>query len=213
MKKRGIAIIWVAAIIVVVGFAPLMDVPYQVTQTYYESEPYVPPDYTTYGTPQNPIIAIRSVSSHTFSFAPNCSGVYYFAFDRSCKKVAGIRLNAELEWQETIGEGHTEVSEQTLTQQRNTPLINQGISVGQSVATRQAYIDVDGKSNCLVKGQFTVSAAYCPEVDFYVYDETDPSLDEVTTYEDATKYRLVARHRTVTDYRKGSIYEYIRSRF
>jgi hypothetical protein len=37
----------VVAIVLVVGFAPLMDIPYQTTETYYEDEPYqVTENYT-----------------------------------------------------------------------------------------------------------------------------------------------------------------------
>ncbi len=211
MKKGGIPIIIVAAIIVVVGFAPLMDVPYQSTETYYESEPYV------------------------------------------------------------VQEEYTEVAEQTFTQQSNTPLMSHTFLARWGVTTFETYIDINGKSNSLVKGQFAVSAAYSPEADFYVYDETDPSqgtgtpqnpiiaiasvssytfsftpnrsgvyyfrfecyipvvrtaielnaelewqetiveTQEVTKYRDVIKYRQVEKQRTVTHYGKGSIYEYLRS--
>ena len=215
MKKEGITLIILAVIIPIVGFAPIMDVPYQGTETYYGREPYVVrEEYTTYGTPQNPIITAASVSSYTFSFTPNRSGVYYFAFDRNYKNIVSIEFNVELEWQETIAERRTEAGELAFPQQGNThPVgpVGQAFLVSRYVTTLQTYIDINGKSNCLVKGQFTVSATYSPEVDFYVYDETDPSLDEATTYRDVTKYRQVEKQRTVTHYRKGSIYEYLRS--
>ena len=213
MKKGGIPLIIVAAIIVVVGFAPLMDVPYQVTETYYESEPYVvQEEYVGYvGPPLNPIIAIASVSSYTFSFTPNRSGVYYFEFERYARVMAAIEFSVELEWQETIAEGQTEVVELTFTQQGNTPLGGHALAPRRGVRTLETYIDINGRSNSLVKGQFAVYAAYSPEVDFYVYDETDPGLDEVTRYRDVTKYRQVEKQRTVTHYGKGSIYEYLRS--
>jgi|GEM_PF-5453277 len=40
MKKAAVGIVVAVALVAVVGFAPLMDVPYQATETYYVDEPY-----------------------------------------------------------------------------------------------------------------------------------------------------------------------------
>ena len=213
MKKIVIGIVIAAAVVVVVGFIPIMDVPYQVTETYYDSEPYV------------------------------------------------------------VREEYTEVQEQAVIQQENAALMNHLFIPYWGARTFQTYIDISGKSNSLVKGQFAGQLGGSPEVDFYVYDDTDPSLNigtpknpiiaigsvssytfsfapnrsgiyyfrfecyipivrtaiqfnvewewqetivetqEVTEYRDVTKYRQVEKQRTVTRYKKGSIFEYLRSGF
>ena len=40
MSKAIIGIVVAVAAILVVGFVPLMNLPYQDTETYYENEPY-----------------------------------------------------------------------------------------------------------------------------------------------------------------------------
>lgn len=55
------------------------------------------------GTPQNPIVAIGSVSRYTFSFVPMRSGIYYFRFECYLPVVrTGFEFKVEMEWQETV---------------------------------------------------------------------------------------------------------------
>jgi len=72
-----------------------------------------------------------------------------------------------------VSEQYTEVEEQAVTQQKNAVLIDV-LFVPWRTDTFPTYIDISGKSNCLVKGQFMPQLG-SPKVGFYVYDDTDPS--------------------------------------
>lgn len=76
-----------------------------------------------------------------------------------------------------VREEYTEVQEQAVIQQKNAALMNHLFFPYFGARTFQTYIDISGKSNCLVKGQFAGQVGGSPEVDFYVSDDTDPSLN------------------------------------
>ena len=190
MKRVVISIVIVVAIILVVGFVPIMEVPYQDTEVYYVDEPY---DVTETYTDTVPL---------------------------TYEATSYVRDSIVVERYETIIPGLPPMSGE------------------KEIPIEEAWVDVKNTDD--IAGIFTihfsgisplwgmthlltaeleispgeVETAVCPAeyIGDWGYDIT-PGTKEVEQERTVTKYKQVEQERAVTRYRKGSIVEYLRSRF
>jgi hypothetical protein len=196
MKKVVIGVVIVVAIVVVVGFVPLMDVPYQVTETYYENEPYQ--DVETYN--ETEPLEYHIVEYHEgyamenlpIGAKPPCAWAIITLLNTDI--VSGtfiVHFYLTVEFLTSIGEDRFDFVSQDYQDSKELYLEPGEIGTWEKYWTE---IDLAPEDNCLWRYEVTGSK----------------TIEKQRT---VTKYREVQRERTVTHYKKGSIFEYLRSRF
>ena len=189
MKKVVIGIVIVVAVVMVVGFVPLMDVPYQDTETYYVDEPYEVTETYTKAVP--------------LSFETND----YVKAD-TIKEHHQIIIGG-IVFQDEIVEVPIQVA---CVEVENTDEVAGNFTV--SFSGFEPMFGEYSLTTILSLGIGEQKTAECPaeSIDNWSYEVT-PSTKEVEAERTVTKYRQVERERTVTRYKKGSIFEYLVSRF
>jgi hypothetical protein len=183
MKKVVIGIAIVVAIVLVIGFVPLMDVPYQDTETYYVDEPYQ--DVETYT--ETELVPQVEILEHHMDIVgdvlwilgkvKNSSNITFATLDVSIHAICPVRdvedsyyaKSVVLDYPVAFKPG--EVRDFSATFDRN-----------------------------LVEDSYSLKI-YQPLAEIVVEKERT-----------VTKYRQVERERAVTRYKKGSIFEYLHSR-
>lgn len=241
MKKVVLPIVIVVAVVVIVGFAPLMDVPYQASETYYENEPYeatetyyetqplayeVTESYTDTESYQErrriviggivfqdeivdvfyPVgyVTVKNMDTVDGSFGVQFT---FYAVDKSTAAIAGQGLPdfdfedyiaaedpgsylANCDWDNLDWDSVMIFSEQYNGQEYATLEPDEVATVSYSVQD----IDIDSMA---WKWSYTVAEG----------------TKEVERQRTVAASRQVESERTVTRYQKGSIFEYLRSRF
>lgn len=190
MKKVVIPIVIVVAIVLVVGFVPLIDVPYQDTESYYVDEPYEATETYVETVPLSYEVVKSYVYEDTYT--------YHWTTD-----IGGL-----------TGEGTKEVPIQVAgVDIKNTDDIAGTFTVSFSGLTPLFHFDGFTVDLNLSPGE--KKTASCPsEYDIHDWNYyVTPDTKEMEKERAVTRYRQVERERTVTRYKRGSIFEYLRSRF
>jgi hypothetical protein len=187
MKKIVISVVIAIAVVVVVGFVPLMDVPYQVTETYYVDEPYEVMENYTEAVPLSYEVIESYVYEDTYT--------YHWTTD-----IGGL-----------TGEGTEEVPIQVA----GVDIKNTDDSAGTFTISFSGFTPLFFSSTELNLSPGEEQTASCPsEYDIHDWDYyVTPDTKQVEMERTVTKYRQVQRERTVTRYKRGSTFEYLRSRF
>lgn len=198
MKKIVISIVIVVAVVLVVGFVPLMDVPYQDTESYYEDEPYEATE-TYYETEPLQYHVVQYQQGYAMEDLP-------IGIEHSCPWVSLTVLNTD-----TVSETFTVYF--YITVECLTPVAEDRFDF-----TSNDY--QDSIELYLEPGEIGTVEKYWGEVgiaphpcggSYWGYEVTgSKTIEKQRT---VTKYRQVQRERAVTCYKKGSIFEYLRSRF
>jgi hypothetical protein len=241
MKKTVIGIVIAVAIVLVIGFAPLMDVPYQVTETYYEDEPYEATE--TYNETQS--LAYEVVESHTGTqsyqerrriviggivFQDEIVDVFYpagyvtlrntdtvdglfgiqfafYAVDKSDAAIAGQGL-PDFDFEDYLA-----------AEDPDSYLVNRNWDTLDWDKVMIFCEQYDGQENTTLQPSEIATVSYSvQDIDIdkmawkWEYTITEPT-NTVEKERTVTKYRQVEKERTVTHHEKGSIFEYLRSRF
>ena len=191
MKKVVISVVIVVAIALVVGFVPLVEIPYQDTETYYEDEPYEVTETYTETVP----LSYEVIDSYVYE------DTYTYHYQT---QIGGL-----------VWEGAREVPIQVVAVViKNTDDIAGSFTVSFSGITPLFEITPAlTKELDLSPGE--EKTAYSPteyNINDWSYDVT-PSAKEVEKERTVIKYRQVEKGRTVTRYKRGSIFEYLLSRF
>jgi hypothetical protein len=184
MKKVVIGIVIAVAVVLVVGFVPLIDVPYQVTETYYEDEPYQ--DVETYT--ETELVPQVEILEHQMDIegdvlwvrgkVKNSSNITFATLDVSIHAICPVKgvedsydgKSVVLDYPVAFKPG--EVRDFSATFNRN-----------------------------VVEDSYTLKI-YQPLEEISVQKERT-----------VTKYRQVEKERLVIQYRKVPIFEYLLSRF
>ena len=184
MKKIVISVVIVVAVVLVVGFVPLMDVPYQDTETYYEDEPYQ--DVETY-TETELVLQVEILEHHmdiegdilwVRGKIRNSSNITFAAIDVSIHAICPVR--------------DVEDSYDAKAVVLDYPVAFKPGEVRNFSATFNRNV---------VEDSYTLKI-YQPLAEIGVEKERT-----------VTKYRQVEKERLVIQYRKVPIFEYLRSRF
>lgn len=203
MKKIVIGIVIVAAFVVVVGFVPLMDIPYETTETYYVDEPYEVIE-TYFET--EPLEYHIITSSHGYAMENLPMGA-----EPPCCFVSITLLNTDTVSGTFIIRFYTTVKCLITIAEDRFSFVSEDYQ--------------DDEELYLEPGEIGTMEKYWTEVDIPtgvdMLDEcgcmwTMPDVTGSKTIErerTVTKYRQVERERTITRYKKGSIFQYLRSRF
>lgn len=241
MKKIVISVVIVVAIAVFVGFVPIMDVPYQDTETYYVDEPYEATE--TYYETQS--LAYEVMQSYTDTesyqerrriviggivFQDEVVDVFYpvgYVTVKNTDTVDGIfginftfyavdKTDAAV-----AGQGLPDFNfeEYLAAEDPDSYLANRSwdsLDWDKVMIFCEQY---DGQENTTLQpGEVGTVSYSVQDIDIdkmawkWEYTITDPTKT-VEKERTVTKYRQVERERTVTHYKKGSIFEYLRSRF
>lgn len=179
MKRIVVSVIIIAAIALVIGFVPIMNVPYQDTVTCYEDEPYeVTETYTEDVQIELEIVEHALVKD-------------FLLF------VSGKVKNTS---NQTLWWGDVTIWVEYEIEGLPGRTFSQPGSLGPIPATFKPG-EIRGFSVLVQEGTKD-------------YDIIPRTITEtVETERTVTKYRQVERERIVTRYKKGSIFEYLRSRF
>ena len=238
MKKIVISVVIVVAIALVVGFVPLMDVPYQVTETYYEDEPYEVTE-TYYETQP---LAYEVVESYTDTESYK---------ERRRIVIGGIVLQDEIvevfypigcvtlqNKDSVFGAFAVQFTYYAKDRSSAAQLCHPDFDFTDYLAAEdpEAYLDTldwdrldweafiffadkyDGEEDLTLEpGQMGTAKYSAEDIDMdenvWKWDYTiTEGTKEVEKERTVTKYRQVEKERTVTHYKKGSILEYLRSR-
>ena len=184
MKKIVIGIVIAVAIVLVIGFVPIVEVPYQDTETYYEDEPYQ--DVETY-TETELVPQVEIIESHmnivgdvlwVRGKVKNSGNITFATLDVSIHAICPVR--------------DVEDAYDAKSVVLDYPVAFKPGEVRDFSATFNRNIVEDG---------YTLKI-YQPLAEIVVEKERT-----------VTKYSQVEKERTVTHYKKGSIFEYLRSRF
>lgn len=239
MKKLVIGIVIAVAVVMVVGFVPLMDVPYQDTETYYVDEPYEVTE-TYYETQP---LAYEVVESYTDTESYQ---------ERRRIVIGGIVFQDEivevfypigcvtLQNKDSVsGTFAVQFTYYAMDRSSAAQLCHPDFDFTDYLAAedQEAYLDTldwdrldweqfmffadkyDGEEELTLEpGQMGIAKYGAPDIDMdedaWKWDYTiTEGTKEVEKERTVTKYRQVEKERTVTHYRKGSIFEYLRSRF
>lgn len=239
MKRVVISIVIVVAIVVVIGLVPLMDVPYQDTETYYVDEPYEATE-TYYETQP---IAYEVVESYTDTES---------YLERRRIVIGGIVFQDEiveifypigcvsLQNKDSVsGAFAVQFAFYAMDRSSAAQLCHPDFDFTDYLAAedQEAYLDTldwdrldwedfmffadkyDGEEKLTLEpGQMNTAKYSAQDIDMdenvWKWDYTiTEDTKEVEVERIITKYRQVERERTVTHYRKGSIFEYLLSRF
>jgi hypothetical protein len=241
VKKVVIGIVIAVAVVVVVGFVPLMDVPYQVTETYYVDEPYeatetyyetqpltydVVKSYTDKGSYQErrriviggivfqdeivtvfyPVgyVAVKNTDTIDGIFGINFT---FYAVDKSDAAIAGQGL-PDFNFEDYLAAEDPD----SYLASRNWD----NLDWDKVMIFCEQY---NGQENTTLQASEIATVSYSvQDIDIvkmawkWDYTITEPTK-MVEKERTVTKYRQVEQERLVTHYKKGSIFEYLRSRF
>lgn len=241
MKKVVIGIVIAVAVILVVGFVPLMDVPYQDTETYYVDEPYEARE--TYYEAQP--LSYEVVESYTDTesyqerrriviggvvFQDELVDVFYpvgYVTVKNTDTVDGL-FSVQFTFH-AVDKSSAAIAGQGLPDFDFEDYLA-AEDPDYYLATR-SWDDLDWdavmifceqydgqKSTALQPGGVATVSYSVQDIDIdsmawkWEYAVT-ASTKEVEMERTVTKYRQVERERTVTSYKKGSIFAYLRSSF
>ena|GEM_PF-3004424 len=187
MKEVAVGIV-VAVTIFVVGFAPLVDVPYQDAETYYVDEPY------------------------------DAIETYISTVPLTYEATSYVRDSVVVERYETIIPGLPPMSgeKEVPIKEAWVDVENTDDVPGVFIVHFSGLSPLWGMTHLLTAelevfpGE--VGAAVCPaeHIGDWHYD-ISPSTKEIEKQRTVTRYRQVEEERLVTRYKKGSIIEYLRS--
>ena len=239
MKKTIVSVVIVVAIALIVGFVPLLDVPYQDTETYYMDEPYEATE-TYY---EREPIAYEVVESYTDR------GSY---LERRRIVIGGTVFQDEivevlypvgcvtLQNKDSVsGTFAVQFTYHAKDRSSAAQLCHPDFDFADYLAAedQEAYLDTldwnrldweqcmffadryDGEEELTLEPGQVGTAKYSAQgidmdEDVWKWDYTIiEGTKEVEKERTVTKYRQVEQERTVTHYKKGSIFEYLRSRF
>jgi hypothetical protein len=184
MSKAIVGIVAAVAVILVVAFVPLMDVPYQTIETYYEDEPYQ--DVETY-TETELVPQVEILEDHmdiegdllwVRGQVKNSSNITFATID--------VEIHAKCPVRDVEGS-----------------YAESAVVLGHPVAFKPGEV----RDFWNVFNRNVVEDSYTLKI---YQPLAEVSVEKGRT---VTKYRQVERERTVTHYKKGSIFEYLRSRF
>jgi hypothetical protein len=241
MKKIVISVAIVVAIALVVGFVPIVEVPYQDTETYYEDEPYEATEtyYETQPLAYEVVESYNDTESYQerrriviggIVFQDEIVDVFY--------PVGYVTLKNTDTIDGVFGINFTFYA----VDKSDTAIAGQGLpdfnfedylaaeDPDSYLATRNwDNLDWDkvmifcqqynGQENTTLQPTEVATVSYSVQdidIDKMAwkgeYTIADPTK-AVEKERTVTKYRQVEKERTVTRYKKGSIFEYLRSRF
>ena len=239
MKKAIISIVIVVAIVLIVGFVPLMDVPYQDTENYYVDEPYEVTE--TYYETQPLAYEVLESYIDTESYQERRRIVIGgTVFQDEIVEVFYPIGCVSLQNNDSVsGTFAVQFTYYAMDRSSAAQLCHPDFDFTDYLAAedQEAYLDTldwdrldwegfmffadkyDGEEELTLEpGQMNTAKYSAQDIDMdedvwkWDYTITEPTK-EVEKERTVTKYRQVERERTVTRYKKGSIFEYLRSRF
>jgi len=239
MKKIVISIVIVVAVVLIVGFVPLMDVPYQDTETYYVDEPYEVTE--TYYETEPLVYEVVESYTDTESYQERrrivIGGIVFQ--DEIVEVFYPIGCVTLQNADSVSGTFALQFTYYAMDRSSAAQLCHPDFDFTDYLAAedQEAYLDTldwdkidweqfiffadnyDGEEELTLEPSEMDTAKYSAQdidmdEDVWKWDYTiAEGTKEVEKERTVTKYRQVERERTVTRYRKGSIFEYLRSRF
>lgn len=239
MKKVVIPIVIVVAIIVVVGFVPLMNVPYQDTETYYVDEPYeatetyyeeqpLTYEVVEYYTDTESYEERRRIVIGGIVFQDEIVDVFYPVGYVTVKNtdtvdgVFGIQFTFHAVDKSTAaiaGQGLPDFNfeDYLAAEDPDSYLASRNWDDLDWDAVMIFCEQYNGQKSTTLQPTEVATVSYSvQDIDIdkvawkWEYTITE-STKQVEMERTVTKYRQVERERTVTRYKKGSIFEYLRS--
>ena len=239
MKKIVIGIVIAVAVVLVVGFVPLVDVPYQATETYLEDEPYE--DTETYYETQSLAYEVVEFYTDTESYQERRRIVIGgIVFQDEIVEVFYPVSCVVLENKDSVsGTFAVQFACYAMDRGSAAQLCHPDFDFAEYLAAedQEDYLDsldwdeldleqfmffadkYDGEEQLTLEPAQTDTAKYsAQDVDLdeqvWRWDYTiTAATKQVEKERTVTKYRQVERERTVTRYKKGSIFQYLRSKF
>ena len=239
MKKVVISIVIVVAIALVAGLVPLMDVPYQDTETYYVDEPYEATEiyYDTEPLAYEVVESYTDTESYLERRRIVIGGIVFqdeiveVFYPIGCVKIQN-RDSVD-------GAFSAHLTFYWLDRHDAAQLCHPDFDFTDYLAAedQEAYLDTldwdrldweqfmffadkyDGEEELTLEPSQMDTAKYSAQdidmdEDVWKWDYTiTEGTKQVEKERAVTKYRQVERERPVTLYKKGSIFEYLRSRF
>lgn len=186
--KKVVTGVIISVVIVVAGFVPLVDVPYQDTETYYVDEPY------------------------------DAIETYIDTIPLTYEATSYVRDGVVVERYETIIPGLPPMSgeKEVPIEEAWVDVENTDDVPGVFIVHFSGLSPLWGMTHLLTAeleiSPGEVGTGVCPaeHIGDWRYDIT-PSTKEIEQQRTVTKYRQVEEERPVTRYKKGSIIEYVRS--
>lgn len=239
MSKAIIGIVVAVAAILVVGFVPLMNLPYQDTETYYENEPYEATE--TYYETQPLTYEVTESYADTESYQERrrvvIGGIVFQ--DEIVEVFYPIGCVALQNKDSVSGTFAVQFTYYAMDRSSAAQLCHPDFDFTDylDAEDQEAYLDTldwdrldweqfvffadkyDGEGELTLEpGQMDTVKYSAQDVDMdedvwkWEYAITEPTKT-VEKERTVTKYRQVERERTVTRYKKGSIFEYLLTRF
>jgi hypothetical protein len=215
VKKVVISIVIAVAVVVVVGFVPLMDVPYQATETYYEDEPYEATEtyYEWEDLTYEVIDSYEDTGTYLYHYKTQIGDLVWEGTREVPFPIAKVVVRNLDDVPGEFGVSFTFYALTTATLD----------------FFRETYGDDDipwymgstytsSDSIVIAPGDTGTAEATAQDIDMDEYEwkweyTVNEPTKQVEMERTVTKYRQVEKQRSVTHYKKGSIFEYLRSRF
>lgn len=210
MKKILVSIVIVVAVVVVVGFVPLIEIPYpstiqyQDTETFYETEPLEYRELDSFTTEAIGDVQGRATMRgydlpDTIVMWPN------FAVYVVMQNLDGVSGAFQIHYT-CIGTADKSAAEKYQWLVQLTPEEYQELDIKCYAGSIELYLEPS-----------EVGVAICPQSGVNIGSDRVPwwtgGYDVIPGTKTVEKQRTVTRERVETCYRKGSIFEYLRSRF
>lgn len=214
MKKIAISIAIVVAVVLVVGFAPLMDVPYQAAETYYEDEPYeVREAYYEWEPLHYEVIdSYEDTGTYLYHYRTQIGDLVWEGTREVPYPIAKVVIR---NMDDVPGEFGVSFAFRVLTK-ATFDFFRQ--TYGVDIPWEMGSTHTSGDSILIMPGDTGTAAGIAQDIDMdahewkWEYTITEP-VKQVEMERTVTKHRQVERQRTVTRCSRGSIFEYLRSRF
>ena len=238
MKRVVIGIVIVVAIVLVVGFVPLMDVPYQDTETYYVDEPYEVTEtyYETELLDYEVVESYTETDSYMTRYQIVIGGIVFQ--DEIVEVFYPIGCVTLQNGDSVSGTFAVQFIYYAMDRSSAAQLCHPDFDFTDYLAAedQEAYLDTldwdildweafiffadkyDGEEELPLEPGQMGTAKYSAQginmdEDMWKWDYTiTEGTKEVEKERTVTKYRQVEQERLVTHYKKGSIFEYLLSR-
>jgi hypothetical protein len=215
MKKVVISIVIVVAVVLVVGFAPLMDVPYQDTETYYVDEPYEATEtyYEWEDLTYEVIDSYEDTGTYLYHYKTQIGDLVWEGTRQVPFPIATVVVRNSDDVPGEFGVSFTfyALSKSTLDFFRET-------YGDDDIPWEMGSTYRNSDSIMIEPGDTGTAEGMAQDIDMdnyewkWEYSITEP-MKQVEMERTVTRYRQVQRERAVTRYERGSIFEYLQSRF
>jgi len=215
MKKIVISIAVVVAVVLIIGFAPLMDVPYQEIETYYVDEPYEAMETYIDTMPLSYKIVKSYTDLESYEVWRMVAGKVKIFFPIGCVVVkntdSGIgTVNIQFTFYQ-LTESMAQFLVEALGESKD-----EVVKTGGSKKYDSGNLTLEPGETGTIRYSFENAIEDKLVFDYYLWDweyTVTQATKPVEMERTITKYRQVEQERTVTRYKKGSIFQYLLSRF